>query len=1040
MDFTPGFNPWNIFFEQQLRATPQATDMFGMPDLSAYAVKEDFDVSNEALEAELAALLEEEDDAPKMTRQRRPAPAQPTKSADPMRRIDAMAAEALRDTDDDPDDDDDEEEEDEDLLLAELADITQESSETLTPPSTQQKKAPSPTPSPKMTTRPTPQPRPASQSAPAPGLRPGPSNVNRSPSPARKPAPGPVAPSPAQTQEPSEPADINTMLQQRAQSYQQAIAAAEAAGESSKVRRYKRQLKTLQDMLRKVKLGKPIDKDEIPPEVCVPKPAADQQPPPQEKQPVPEAAPVAAVSQPTSPPAVQPDTAQSESADADQLKLIGVRRNQYKMAALLAKRSGDMKTATEHLKVSKQLDLVIKALEAGQQVDLSEMPGPPSQLAPAAPAPQPRAPAPTAPGPSMPPGPGPSMAPGPGPSAAPRPGPLASSEEEHPTPKTDLEAMLQRRGVYKSMADKAKEENNDSKTRRIGRIVKQYEDAIRKQKLGKPVDLSELPSLPAFPPFPSQSGGQAAPSVTQAAAPVAPPATAAPVVSAAAGASAPPARTAGQATQPAASRPPAPTRQMSAKENMYQRNVAILKDRIAQFKMLALEAKRRGDIYEAKRLLKISKEIEPMLTAAEGGLPVNLDSIPKLPRKEPEAVSPPTSPEPDGDFEMVADGSAEEVYRRMIATLNKQIELCEANAKVYGKLGNIKSAKRFQEFKDSCQQDIDLLISKQSRGEAIPRHHYEQRTLPSVRVCPDVKENEAEIIIVQGLQLHCPNEKDSKDIDTYIKAEFPYPSDDPPTHKTGWAKGADNPQYNSSCMVEINRSSRVFNSAVKRKALKLEIIYSKGLLRGHKTLGTASLKLAELENKCELHESIPLMDGRREIGGKIEVKIRLHHPLSGLKEDFVKEKWLIIDSVHKKTKVSSPPAAASKKASSSSASGSSSGSGHRTSATDSIEILKWEIGTLKKKIADMQAHKQQVPNEFAMSYRTLQERLQKLQIFLKEGGSQARNAYLTRIQALSPSLLAQVKEALQAGQKEKASMFMTRRKLVDAEIASLSRR
>lgn len=53
------------------------------------------------------------------------------------------------------------------------------------------------------------------------------------------------------------------------------------------------------------------------------------------------------------------------------------------------------------------------------------------------------------------------------------------------------------------------------------------------------------------------------------------------------------------------------------------------------------------------------------------------------------------------------------------------------------------------------------------------------------------------------------------------------------------------------------------------------------------------------------------MDGRREIGGKIEVKVRLHHPLSGLKEDFVKEKWLIIDSVHKKTKVCDKDAVAS---------------------------------------------------------------------------------------------------------------------------------
>ncbi|XP_030852096.1 coiled-coil and C2 domain-containing protein 1-like isoform X3 [Strongylocentrotus purpuratus] len=1000
------------------------TDMFGMPDLSAYAVNAEVGVSDEALEAELAALLEEEDDdAPQITRQRRPAPApaKQNKTVDAIKHIDAMAAEAMKDIDDDDLDDDDE---DEDLLLAELEDITQESSETLTPP----------VPSPKMATRPSPKPSPAPESSPAPGLRPGPSSVNRSPSPARKPGPGTAAPSPSQTQKPSEPADMNTLLQQRAQSYQQAIVAAEAAGEGSKVRRYKRQLKTLTDMLRKVKLGKPVDKEEISPDVFVPKPAADEQPPPQQQQqhqPVP--APRApAVTQPTSPPAIveRPDPAQSKSTDADQLKLLSVKRDQYKMAALLAKRSGDIKTAAEHLKVAKQFDAVINALEAGQQVDLSGMPGPPPQPAAAPrqpPAPHPtRAPAPTAPAPTA-----------PGQAPVPGPGPSASSDQGYPSPKTDLEALLQRREKYKSMVDKAKEENNDSKARRIGRIVKQYEDTMRKQKLGKPVDLSELPALPEFPPFPSQSGGQTAPPVAQAVAPAAPPA-AAPVVTAAAGASAP------QASRPAPSRPPAPTRQMSAKENMYQRNIVVLKDRIKQFKMLALESKKSGDIYEAKRLLKIAKEIEHMLSAAEGGLPVNLDSIPKVPQKEPEAVSPPTSPEPEGGFETVADGNAQEVYARLIATLQKQIEVCEGNAKVYGKLGNIKSEKRFQEFQDSCQQDLDLLISKQSRGEALPRHHYEQRTLPSVRLCPDVKENEAEITIVQGLQLHCPNEKDSKDIDTYIKAEFPYPSDEPPTHKTGWAKGADNPQYNLSYTVEINRSSRTFNSAIKRKAIKLEIIYSKGLLRGHKTLGTASLKLAELENKCELHESVPLMDGRREIGGKIEVKVRLHHPLSGLKEDFVKEKWLIIDSVHKKTKISSPPAAASQQkqspSKSSSGGGRSSGSVQRTSATDCVEILKWEIGTLKKKIGDMQAHKQQVPNEFIMSYKALQERLQKLQTFLKEGGSQARYAYVSRLQALSPNLLAQAKESLQAGQKDKASMFMTRRKLVDAEIASLSRR
>ena len=55
---------------------------------------------------------------------------------------------------------------------------------------------------------------------------------------------------------------------------------------------------------------------------------------------------------------------------------------------------------------------------------------------------------------------------------------------------------------YQSSSDEATKEGNGGKARRMGRIVKQYKDAIRAHKLSKPVNLDELPVPPGFPPIP----------------------------------------------------------------------------------------------------------------------------------------------------------------------------------------------------------------------------------------------------------------------------------------------------------------------------------------------------------------------------------------------------------------------------------------------------------------------------------------------------------------------------------------------------------
>lgn len=59
------------------------------------------------------------------------------------------------------------------------------------------------------------------------------------------------------------------MVQSRLQMYQSAIAVAKGKGDSSKVRRYERSVKTLNEMTKSLKAGKKINIDEIPPEVFV---------------------------------------------------------------------------------------------------------------------------------------------------------------------------------------------------------------------------------------------------------------------------------------------------------------------------------------------------------------------------------------------------------------------------------------------------------------------------------------------------------------------------------------------------------------------------------------------------------------------------------------------------------------------------------------------------------------------------------------------------------------------------------------------------
>lgn len=179
------------------------------------------------------------------------------------------------------------------------------------------------------------------------------------------------------------PGGLQALLEERIQNYQHAAASAKEAGEAAKARRCERGLKTLESQLANVRKGRKINEEEIPPPVALGrKPLLPQEPSrsPDTDSPAPSAMDPA---HPSKPETSLPDSsviAALPDSDPDPRALLLVRQREYKMAALSAKRSGDLDRARELMKIGKKFAAVLEALEKGQPVDLSAMPPAPEDL------------------------------------------------------------------------------------------------------------------------------------------------------------------------------------------------------------------------------------------------------------------------------------------------------------------------------------------------------------------------------------------------------------------------------------------------------------------------------------------------------------------------------------------------------------------------------------------------------------------------------------------------------------------------------------
>uniref|UniRef100_A0A667I1T9 Coiled-coil and C2 domain-containing protein 1B n=1 Tax=Lynx canadensis TaxID=61383 RepID=A0A667I1T9_LYNCA len=652
------------------------------------------------------------------------------------------------------------------------------------------------------------------------------------------------------------PRGLQALLEDRIHNYREAAASAKEAGEAAKARRCERGLKTLESQLAAVRKGRKISEDEIPPPVALGKKqlaaqeTADRNP---------EAdAPAPFMMEPDNP--CQPETsllgspgisAPSDS-DPDPQALLSARQREYKLAALNAKRAGDLDRARELMRIGKRFGAVLEALEKGQPVDLSAIPPAPEDLKPLSQASKALT--------------EPSVVPPAVEQVQPVMAPDTPAAPVVPAePQTVLDALQQRLNKYREAGIQARGSGDERKARMHERIAKQYQDAIRAHRAGRRVDFAELPVPPGFPPIPGLepivgTDGDVVAATLAAAQKLASSEDTAPAEENEdededkLPAQAPVAKKPAQPVVPSFRALPE-TKASSSKESLspsVREQLALLEARKLQYQRAALQAKRSQDLEQAKAHLRVAKCLEAQITQVRrAGRPVDFSKVP----------SPLTDEE--GDFILIhhedlrLSQKAEEVYAQLQKMLLEQHEKC-------------------------------LLFSKQFMHQG--------NVAETTRIFSELNSTEMHLIIVRGMNLPAPSGVTPDDLDAFVRFEFHYPnSDQAQKSKTAVVKNTNSPEFDQLFKLNINRNHRGFRRVIQSKGIKFEIFHKGSFFRSDKLVGTAHLKLERLENECEIREIVEVLDGRKPTGGKLEVKVRLREPLSGQDVQMVTENWLVLE-------------------------------------------------------------------------------------------------------------------------------------------------
>lgn len=114
-----------------------------------------------------------------------------------------------------------------------------------------------------------------------------------------------------------------------------------------------------------------------------------------------------------------------------------------------------------------------------------------------------------------------------------------------------------------------------------------------------------------------------------------------------------------------------------------------------------------------------------------------------------------------------------DILTRLENQLTKQLKMCLSTRDHNKALGDVAGMNRFERLALTVTKDLDTVrMAHRTPDAAIPKFHYEKKDFSIVKSFTDLGDNDLELNIVRGVNFATPN---PKEIDTYVKFEFPFP-------------------------------------------------------------------------------------------------------------------------------------------------------------------------------------------------------------------------------------------------------------------------
>jgi hypothetical protein len=198
-------------------------------------------------------------------------------------------------------------------------------------------------------------------------------------------------------------------------------------------------------------------------------------------------------------------------------------------------------------------------------------------------------------------------------------------------------------------------------------------------------------------------------------------------------------------------------------------------------------------------------------------------------------------------------------------------------------------------------RDLELLkLAHSTPGTPPPTFHIDTIEHTTEIVNADVSAHEVEIDIHNLEDVKPPSLQETV-LDLYVVIEFPYPDPNKPTLiTTPVIKGTLSPVFNFIQKLRIDRNKALLRAFTKKKVVFQVWKPKSWFLGSAKMIGKAEMKIAQLTDISEIHESLDILDesGRQITGGKLHASVRLRTPLLKKQVTVVREKVLVIDKHH----------------------------------------------------------------------------------------------------------------------------------------------